>query len=460
MAEITVNDPGVSETVTLDTPTIDTGLQLGGSGGSLGKSGRSSRLPKPPKLRPKSSHSHRSSRSHHSKSKSNPVRESAEDAGEDLKPADFDLLMNPSKCKTAAEETKQADLKYIAAKAKASRSVHSDSESDSESESDSGSGSDSDSATASESDSGSESESEVESAPKKSSSGSSRQAPSDPLEAEKAIAFEKAKILFKLKRREQFMGIKIKYDTSMSLEELRTIEMQYKHEADATSTVTMMRQVIIYVAGITEAMSKTMKWTGLDLQGFSTHMFLKVKQYDEALFDVYDEYADAMRVSPIWRLVYLYVMDTLSYSSSMAILRNPEAMRAINANPMLKEMLGGSIPTGPMPTGPMPTGSMAAGPMPTGPAAATPTVRFAPAPRAAPVGTDDDDPDPEAEAQNLLRMMESGSSASAAAADSPKTEEPIEVSVPSPRGSAQPRRGGASRSRGSGRGKIVSINKL
>lgn len=133
------------------------------------------------------------------------------------------------------------------------------------------------------------------------------------------VANRKAKVLFRLKRRCEFLGAKIEYDASMSLEMLETLEAQHRHEANATSTVELMRQIFVFVTGMTEAMSPTFKFLGLDLRGFSTHMYLRIRRYDEVLFDLYDEHCDSMPANPMWRLITMYIMDMMSYSTADAL---------------------------------------------------------------------------------------------------------------------------------------------
>lgn len=349
----------------------------------------------------------------------------------EVEPEDFDLLINPEKCKTGEAEVAQLDREYMSQAKTAQPSQawspkqkkggkskmpvlrppspgtqpKEDDEGDYDDDGGEDGYDDDGEGEYDDEDYGDEEEEDEElEDPKPGLANASRQI--QPVLSVQDIALQKAKVLFRLKRRSEFMKIKIEYNTNMSLEQLETIDAQYKHEANATSTVDMMRQILIYVAGITEAMSKSMKFMGMNLDGFNSYMYLRIKKYDEVFFDVYDEYCNTMQFSPLWRLLYMYVMDTVSYSSAQALMANPEM-----ANNIANMTKAWAVPNTQPPaktTTPAPTA-------------------FVPGPD---LGTIDEEPEPDAnaESEHLLQMLREEEERERSEAG--KTQAPIEAPLP------------------------------
>lgn len=256
-------------------------------------------------------HERKSRRPHKSRSASPPTISPSVKA-EPALPADFVNLVNTDKVKSGID-TQSVLASQPAPRPKRSRpSADSASESDSAA-SDSGSGSDSE---GSDSDSGSDSE-----GGRRGRSSGPPPSPRPPPVPSQSQLFDKAKILARLSRRQKMNpGTPMEFNHSMSIEELMTIDAKAGYETQADMSIQLMKRAIMVLVGITERASTVYPQLGLNLKGWGEHVFLNMQQYDETLFEIYDQYSSAFQMNPLVRLAVALASSAWMYSASKAMM--------------------------------------------------------------------------------------------------------------------------------------------
>ena len=245
-------------------------------------------------------------------------------------PADFVNLVNADKLKPGADTQllfarevpnpsppdARSSSKHSSKRPSKSKREREDSESDSsqsESDSDADSGSESDSGA---SDSGSDSETD--------SKGGRTDEFGDPKPTAATSTqnlFDKAKLLARLARRQKlYPNSNIEFNHNMSLEELQTIDAKAGYESQADMSIQLMKRGILIIVGLSEAMAASYPNMGLNLQGWGEHVFLSMQQYEETLFDVYDQYSSAFQMNPIIRLAVALGTSAWMFSTSKKMM--------------------------------------------------------------------------------------------------------------------------------------------
>jgi hypothetical protein len=143
---------------------------------------------------------------------------------------------------------------------------------------------------------------------------------------------ERVRIIAKLRRRNAKLPVEERepIDEHAPISELRTQAEGASYESKAKAAVLMMRRVTMFLSKFIEAGSRRYPKYFKDLEGWSESVYLSLDQYDDMLYDIYDEYGDQMQGNPI--VVYLFALGTnaVMYAFARKIINNPVAGAMMN----------------------------------------------------------------------------------------------------------------------------------
>lgn len=143
---------------------------------------------------------------------------------------------------------------------------------------------------------------------------------------------ERIRLIAKLRRRNARLPADQRetVDEYAPMDVLRTQCEGASYESKAKSAVLMMRRVTMFLSKIIEAISKRYPKYLSDLEGWSENVYLSLDQYDDMLYDIYDEYGDKMQGNPI--VVYLFALmsNAVMYAFARKIINNPVAGAMMN----------------------------------------------------------------------------------------------------------------------------------
>ena len=68
----------------------------------------------------------------------------------------------------------------------------------------------------------------------------------------------------------------------------------------------------------------------IDLEGWSEQVYMSLDQYDEMLYDIFDEYGDSLQTNPILMYVMALGSNAVMYSMTRKLMSNPLASQVVN----------------------------------------------------------------------------------------------------------------------------------
>lgn len=134
---------------------------------------------------------------------------------------------------------------------------------------------------------------------------------------------ERAMYLSKLERRERHTGRSLGVDEASSLEKLVEIYLKDKFTQDAEQGVLILRRLILFVVKMAENISKDAEFLG-NLQGWSQQVYMTLENYDECLYEIYDEYLAGGHHNPLWKLGIQLISHGIMYSMTNELMKHPE----------------------------------------------------------------------------------------------------------------------------------------
>ena len=156
---------------------------------------------------------------------------------------------------------------------------------------------------------------------------------------------ERVKLIAKLKRRnaKRTDADKIHIDENAHLDTLRRQTQCASYETKARLSVLMMRRITMFMSKLIEEISKRYPNYMGDLEGWSESIYLSLDQYDDLLYDIYDEYGDQFQGNPI--VMYMLTLGTnaVMYTMAKKITNNPVAGQMMrNLHEMLNKATKGA----------------------------------------------------------------------------------------------------------------------
>lgn len=143
---------------------------------------------------------------------------------------------------------------------------------------------------------------------------------------------QKAAILADLDRRTS-SGERIEYSDTMTLEQLLLVKNKTIIKARSQHTVKLLRQGITMYAGLLEWASRRFPQLNMDLTDFSKDMFTKKNDYDDLLYEIYDMYADHMKMNPVVMLLMTITGQAAVYSAARNFAKNLNASMGLRFTP-------------------------------------------------------------------------------------------------------------------------------
>lgn len=140
-----------------------------------------------------------------------------------------------------------------------------------------------------------------------------------------AMTRERIKLIAKLRRKNEKLpeGQRFHIDEEAPLAILRRQTQGASYETKAKVGVLMLRRATLFLSKVIEAASKRYPSVMGDLAGWSENVYLSLDQYDELLYDIYDEYGDVVQGNPIMVFMFALGSNAVMYAMARKILSNP-----------------------------------------------------------------------------------------------------------------------------------------
>lgn len=143
---------------------------------------------------------------------------------------------------------------------------------------------------------------------------------------------ERVRLLARLRRKNAKLPVEqqIKFDPKASLDTLRDSASGASYESRAKTAVLMLRRGTMLIVRLIEAASERYPdWIG-DLKGWSENVFLSLEQYDEMLYDIYDEYGDVVQTNPLIVFMFALGSNAMMYSMTKKLMSHPATGKIIH----------------------------------------------------------------------------------------------------------------------------------
>eukprot|EP00455_Lapot_gusevi_P023822 TRINITY_DN2474_c0_g1_i14.p3 TRINITY_DN2474_c0_g1~~TRINITY_DN2474_c0_g1_i14.p3 ORF type:complete len:315 (-),score=53.41 TRINITY_DN2474_c0_g1_i14:4409-5353(-) len=121
-------------------------------------------------------------------------------------------------------------------------------------------------------------------------------------------------------------GAKIVYDDNMTNEQLMLILEKHQCEQMADHVVSVLKRLIIFGAAIFEYIDRYFPSLQLDLKDWSSYVFMQINEFEDALYNVYDEYEDKFKMSAIGGLFVTFFSKMMMYSMSRKMTKETVKM--------------------------------------------------------------------------------------------------------------------------------------
>jgi len=173
-------------------------------------------------------------------------------------------------------------------------------------------------------------------------------APVLPPEPTPAQVRERVRLLAKLRRRNAKKPLEqqVPIDDNASIESLRVQSAGASYETKAKMAVLMMRRVTTFIAKVVEGICQRYPEYTTDLDGWAENVYLSLDQYDDMLYDIYDEYGDHFKGNPI--IIYIFALgsNAAMYAMARKIVSNPVGNQVLSglASAFSKASAGASAP--------------------------------------------------------------------------------------------------------------------
>ena len=146
-----------------------------------------------------------------------------------------------------------------------------------------------------------------------------------------AQTHERVRLIAKLNRKNSRNDAKkqIEFDERDDLITLRRLCSGASYESQAKMGVLMMRRVTTFVCRILEGISK--RYPGyLNLTDWTEQIYLSLDQYDDMLYDIYDEYGSQVSTNPVVIFIFAIGTNALMFSMAKKIVDNPVAGKVMS----------------------------------------------------------------------------------------------------------------------------------
>ena len=163
----------------------------------------------------------------------------------------------------------------------------------------------------------------------------------------------RARIVAKLTRRNSRLvdDQKLVFDKDTDLEDLKTLSETSSYSTTAKTAVLFMRRGIVIVSKLIEVASLWFPelMQGYSMKGWSNHLFLSMTEFDEMLYDVYDEYFAHLEKNPLAVLLFGLASNAVVFVLAKKVVDDPRVSALVNGfSTVLKGMTVPHPPTVPL----------------------------------------------------------------------------------------------------------------
>jgi hypothetical protein len=136
---------------------------------------------------------------------------------------------------------------------------------------------------------------------------------------------EKARLLAKIRRQDARRPPEMRrqVDERTGLAMLRAVSAGASYETRSKQAVQLMRRMTVFLARAVEEICKRFPSASVDLQGWADHVYLCLDQYDELLYDIFDEYGDGVQANPLVMFAMALGSNAVMYSLTRKLVNNP-----------------------------------------------------------------------------------------------------------------------------------------
>jgi len=146
------------------------------------------------------------------------------------------------------------------------------------------------------------------------------------------LVWKKTILRGKIKRLATRLGIQVDVPNSASLEELQEIYYTHAYERESSRSVKMYQRLLVFMCMLTEGAASYANNPNFNLNGWSADVFLNRENFDEHLYDIYDEYGAKMKTNPFMALGGELASSAAMFSMSKRFLNNPAMKNLFGGN--------------------------------------------------------------------------------------------------------------------------------
>lgn len=133
---------------------------------------------------------------------------------------------------------------------------------------------------------------------------------------------KRVRILARLARRKKAHPLSVgEFSEDMPISRLEFLDAQSKHEVDGEQTLQLMKRFIMFVVSVSESLSASYPDIGLDLEGWTSHVLLTMAQYEDTMYEIYDQYLSGATVNPLVKLGVGLASNAWMYSTSRKVAK-------------------------------------------------------------------------------------------------------------------------------------------
>lgn len=143
---------------------------------------------------------------------------------------------------------------------------------------------------------------------------------------------ERVRLVAKLRRQQARLPAdeRKRIDSNAPLNHLRDLAMGASYESRAKSAVLFMRRLTVGFAKIVELIANKLPPAArMDLEGWAENVYLTLDQFDDMLYDIYDEYGDQVQTNPLVVFVMALGSNAVMFAMTKKLMQNPIANQMI-----------------------------------------------------------------------------------------------------------------------------------
>jgi hypothetical protein len=152
---------------------------------------------------------------------------------------------------------------------------------------------------------------------------------------------ERVRLIAKLRRKNAKLprDQQVHINVDAPLDQLRQQTQGVKYESQAKMSVLVMKRITMFLSKFVENIAERYPQYCSNMDGWSESIYLSLDQYDELLYDIYDEYGDNLQSNPLVMYIFALGTNAVMFAVTKQIMNNPIASTMLGnfANMMQKK---------------------------------------------------------------------------------------------------------------------------